>query len=76
MAAIKGENKEDDKESTDSGSTVNTAIILNERNENSRNSKCRMFILITVNIIFSLAQIPVILECQFNDLECRIKKPS
>lgn len=33
-------------------------------------------VLISLNILFSLAQIPVILECYFKGLECRINQAS
>ena len=55
---------EDDNSSTDSGSTVNTEIIMKERAESSKATKGRMFILIILNIIFSLIQIPIIYECE------------
>lgn len=66
--------KDDGDSSDDSGSTMNTDKIMNERETSSKQTRRRMFFIIICNIVFNLIQIPIIYECHYNGHECNLYK--
>jgi len=55
-----------DEESEESGSTLNSQKIMEDRQASSNISRKKMICIISFNILLSLAQIPIILECELH----------